>query len=122
MFASHGELATGTTHGTEALSTWAGRLHQLLAPGSVARKNRCDSKVSARPAQPSRKLRIGLACGNLSRIPQRRMGSTKVQEAGNVQHCSQDPPAQMPRTRIWERLTPKAQATSQTSDGSSAQA
>lgn len=62
--------------------TWhGGPEHQLLAPGSVARKNRCDS-ISARPAQPSRKLRIGPAYGNLSRIPQRRMDSTKVQRVG----------------------------------------
>lgn len=88
MFAFHGELATGTTHVAEALSTWSVRSHQLLPAGSVARKNRCEGKASARPAPPSRKPRTGLACGNLSGIPQRRTDSTgsrtEVQEARNV--------------------------------------
>lgn len=74
------------------LHTWAVRSHQLLPPGFVARNNRCDSKVSARSAPPSRKPRTGLAHGNLSGSPPRAVDSTdseiKVQEARNVLRIS----------------------------------
>ena len=87
--------STGTTHGPEALSTRALMSCRLLPPGSVARKNRCDSKTSARPAPPSRKPRTGLAYGNPSGIPPRGRDSTgpgtEAQEAGNAQHCLQGP-------------------------------
>lgn len=90
-----GELARGTAHDPEALNTWAVRSHQLLPLGSVARKNRRDSKASARPALHLRKARTGLPYGNLSGIPPRGTDSTgpgtEVQTAGDAQHCLQAP-------------------------------
>lgn len=116
MFVPPGELATGTTHGARALSTRAMRLRQLLPPGAVARKNRCDSKASARPVPPSRKPRTGLAYGNAGGIPPRGTDcsgpGTELQEAGNTQRCAQVPHPGA-RDRIWERLAPEAQAASQ---------
>lgn len=96
MFVSPGELATGTTHGAKALSTWAMRSRQLLPPGAAARKNRCDSKASARPVPPSRKPRTGLAYGNPGGVPPRGTDcsgpGTELEEAGNAQCCAQAPP------------------------------
>lgn len=105
---SPGELATDTTHGAKALSTWAMRSRQLLPPGAAARKNRCDSKASARPVPPSRKPRTGLAYGNPGGVPPRGTDcsgpGTELEEAGNAQHCAQAPHPQVPGTEYGRDL------------------